>query len=422
MTERHAVGMVVDRRYQLKREVARGAAGVVYEAEHLYTKRRVAMKLLTLAHLQVEESRLRLLREAEALATCRHPNVVSVFDAGELADMGPYVVTELLEGRTLQGILAVRQRIGVFETLQIGRQACDALSTAHARGVVHRDIKPSNMFIARDETAREVVKIFDFGIAHVKEDKRKLTLHGAVLGTPEYMAPEQLLARENIDGRADVYALGITLFECLTGSVPFEGNFGEVLLKTATKPLTPVRAKTPTVPAELAGAVEKALGREPEDRYPSMTAFGEALAQVVVPDPGGSLLGLRPPRPAFRPQLAKVPAAPPALPVDQRRRAPRAPYVTPVTIERNSGEQLAGRSEDISVGGLLIVLSEHCAADELVTAAFALPGSGQLVSLRASTKWVRTARGLDAIGLQFTAVPSDIHSTIDQYVRSMGGS
>ncbi|HEY8945799.1 MAG TPA: serine/threonine-protein kinase, partial [Polyangiaceae bacterium] len=299
-----------------------------------------------------------------------------------------------------------------------------ALSVAHGRGVVHRDIKPSNMFVARDDTGKEVVKIFDFGIARVKQqEKPKLTMHGSVLGTPEYMAPEQLLAKETIDGRADVYALGITLFECLTGSVPFEGNFGEVLLKTATKPLTPIRSKTPTVPAEVAAAVEKALGREPEDRYPTMSAFGEALAQTNVPDPGGSLLGLRPPRPAFRPQLAKVAApAPPALPIDQRRRAPRAPYVTPVTIERDTGEKLAGRSEDISVGGLLVVTSERFAAEEVVTAEFALPNTGQLVRLRGSTKWVRTARGIEAMGLQFTAVASDVHSTIEQYVKSMGGS
>jgi serine/threonine-protein kinase len=420
MKEPHSVGTVVDRRYALKREIARGAAGVVYEAEHLYTKRRVAMKLLTLAHFHAQESRARLLREAEALALCRHPGVVQVLDAGEIDDLGPYVVTELLEGRTLQGILAVRQRVALYEALQVGRQLCDALGAAHARGIVHRDVKPSNVFVARDETGREVVKVFDFGIARMKTEDRKLTQHGAVIGTPEYMAPEQMLAQDNIDARADVYAVGVVLFECLTGSVPFEGNFGEVLLKRATRPLTPVRSRAPTVPAEIATAVEKALGAEPADRYPSISAFGEALSQIVVPDVGGSLLGLRPARPAFRPAAPKA-AAPPALPVDQRRRSPRAPYVTPVTIQRDSGAALSGRSEDISVGGLLVVMAERCEADAVVIASFALPTTGTLVELEATTKWVRTARGVEAMGLQFTAVPPDVHAIIDLYVRSMGG-
>ncbi|HET9931147.1 MAG TPA: serine/threonine-protein kinase, partial [Polyangiaceae bacterium] len=274
--EPHTVGTIVDRRYRLKREIARGAAGAVYEAVHLYTRRAVAVKLLNAAHINVEETRIRLLREAAAMATVRHPGVAQVLDAGELEQLGPYVVMELLEGRTLQGILAVRQRIGVHETVQIGRQIGEALAAAHAHGVVHRDIKPSNLFVARDETGREVCKIIDFGIARDQADQRKLTLHGAVLGTPEYMAPEQMLGQSEIDGRADIYSVGATLYECLSGAVPFEGNYAEVLLKSATQPLAPIRAKNPTVPAELVSVVEKALARDVADRYPSMVAFLEA--------------------------------------------------------------------------------------------------------------------------------------------------
>lgn len=420
--ERHSVGMLIDGRYLLKREIARGAVGVVYEAEHRYLKRRVALKLLTPALLHMDEARQRLLLEAEVLAVCRHPHVVRVLDAGELADVGPFVVTELLEGRTLQGILAARQRLGVVETLLVGRQVCDALSAAHARGVVHRDVKPSNVFVARDETEREVVKLFDFGIARVNDERRKLTQHGAVLGTPEYMAPEQMLAQENIDARADVYALGVMLYECLTGTVPFEGNFGEVLLKRATTALTPIRERVPGVPAELAVAVERALAAERDDRYPNIVAFGEALAQIPITDVAASLLGLSLPPSRLRPLPVEIRTAPPSLPVDQRRRAPRAPYVTPVAIQRASGKVLAGRSEDISTGGLLVVLSEACEADELVQASFALPGTGELVELQARTKWVRTSRGVEAVGLQFTVLAPEVHATIEQYVRSMGAA
>ncbi|HYO97600.1 MAG TPA: serine/threonine-protein kinase [Polyangiaceae bacterium] len=423
MNERHSVGTVVDRRYRLKREIARGAAGVVYEAQHLYTKRAVALKLLTIAHLMVEESRLRLLREAEALALVRHPGVVQVLDAGEIDDLGPYVVMELLEGRTLQGILAVRPRIGLQETVQLGKQMCEVLAEAHARGVIHRDIKPSNVFVARDATGREVVKLFDFGIARVKSDDRKLTLHGAVLGTPEYMAPEQLLAKDTLDARVDVYALGVMLFECLTGSVPHEGNFGEVLLKTATQPVTPVRSKNPLISPEAAAVVEKALARDPGDRHAGMAAFLDALTQLNLPDAPGSLLGLRPPRPGLRaPQAPKLPANPPALPPDQRRRFPRAPYVTPVRILRSEHEPIDGRSEDISVGGLLAVLSAPCHADEVVRVRFALPTSGRLVEIAATTKWVRMARGTEAVGLQFITVPPEVLSSVEQYVQEMGGA
>lgn len=427
ISEPHTVGTIVDRRYRLKREIARGAAGVVYEAEHLYTKRSVALKLLTAAYFNVEETRVRLLREAAAIASVRHPGVAQVLDAGELSDLGPYVVMELLEGRTLQGILAVRLRVGAFETVQLGRQICETLAAAHRHGVLHRDIKPSNLFVARDETGREVMKIIDFGIARIASDDRKLTQQGGVLGTPEYMAPEQMLGKSDIDARVDVYAVGVTLYECLTGSVPFEGNFGEVLLKAATQPLVPIRSKNPMISAELAVAVERALAREPGDRHPTMAAFGEALSQINLPDPGGSLLGLRPPRPIARPsqQLPKVPPvmpALPALPVDQRRRFARAPYVTPVRILRTNERTIEGRSEDVSAGGLLVVIATPCAADEIVKVRFALPSTGKIVELTARTKWVRNTRGTDAVGLQFTVVPPDVLEIIESYVTEMGGS
>lgn len=425
--EPHSVGTVVDRRYRLKREIARGAAGVVYEAEHLYTKRSVALKLLTHAYFNVEETRLRLLREAAAIASVRHPGVAQILDAGELEDLGPYVVMELLEGRTLQGILAVRLRVGAFETVQLGRQMCETLAAAHRHGVLHRDIKPSNLFVARDDTGREVMKIIDFGIARIAADDRKLTQQGGVLGTPEYMAPEQMLGQADIDGRVDVYSVGVTLYECLTGSVPFEGNYGEVLLKAATQPLPAIRSKNPMISAELAGAVERALARDPNERHPTMAAFGEALAQINLPDPGGSLLGLRPPRPLARPsqQLPKLPPAMPAmpaLPVDQRRRFARAPYVTPVRILRPNDRAIDGRSEDVSAGGLLVVIGTPCAADEIVKVRFALPATGKIVEITARTKWVRNTRGTDAVGLEFTVVPPEVLETIEAYVTEMGGT
>jgi len=233
------VGSVVDRRYRLKREIARGGAGAVFEAEHLYTSRPVAIKLLIAEQAEASESRQRLLLEARALSVARHPGIVLGLDAGETEDGTPYLVMELLEGRTLEGILAVRRRVAVADAVYIGMQLCDALAAAHERGILHRDIKPSNIFISRSESGREVTKIFDFGIARLPQQNLKITQQGAVLGTPEYMAPEQLLAQEDVDARCDIYALGVSLYEALAGTVPFEGNFGEVCSKSRRNPRLP---------------------------------------------------------------------------------------------------------------------------------------------------------------------------------------
>jgi serine/threonine protein kinase len=433
------IGSTVDRRYLLKREIARGGAGAVFEAEHLYTKRSVALKLLVPEQRSAPEPRARLLREALALSAARHPGVVSALDAGETEDGTPYLVLELLEGRSLEGILAVRRRIGAAEVAWLGSALCDALGSAHRRGIVHRDIKPSNVFVARDEQGREVVKLFDFGVARVPSENNKLTQDGALLGTPEYMAPEQLLARE-VDGRTDIYALGVTLYECLVGVVPFEGNFGEVLLKVSTEPLTPIRQKVSDVRPEFAVAIERALAREPDGRHADAQSFAEALRKAAPSSAPGSLLGIRPgpppvparaiavPAPVAEPgSRASLPGAargapiPPPLPQPAtRRRFPRAPYVTPVRIY-HGGSLLEGRSEDVSVGGLLVLAPQAFEQAELVTVRFALPMTGKVIEIGATARWVKAARATGAVGLQFSSLPAEAHEVIDRYVTMMGG-
>lgn len=451
------VGAVIDRRYRLKREIARGGAGVVFEAEHLYTTRPVAIKLLIAEQAETSESRERLLLEAKALTVARHPGIVLGLDAGETELGTPYLVMELLEGRTLEGILAVRRRIGVADAVYIGLQLCDALAAAHERGILHRDIKPSNVFISRTEAGREVAKVFDFGIAHVPQQNNKITQRGALLGTPEYMAPEQLLAKDDIDARCDIYALGVSLYEALSGTVPFEGNFGEVLLKSATQPVPPLSARFPQVPIELEQVLERALAREPADRFASMRELAEALSRVPTGDSlPTSLLGIRavvphalpakspnhqqrgavapapalvPPRPspAAGPLGPPVPVvgaavAPPPLP-DQssRRRFARAPYVTPARIFCENGAILEGRSEDISVGGLLVLAPQAFSQEERVTVRFALPITGKLLEVPAIARWVKKARGTGAVGLEFSALAPDQLAVIENYVTAMGG-
>ena len=430
------VGSVVDRRYRLKREIARGGAGAVFEAEHLYTTRPVAIKLLIASQADTSESRLRLLLEARALTVARHPGIVLGLDAGETEDGTPYLVMELLEGRTLEGILAVRRRISVADAVYIGLQLCDALAAAHERDILHRDIKPSNVFISRTEAGREVAKIFDFGIARLPHQDQKITQQGAVLGTPEYMAPEQLLAQDGVDARCDIYALGVSLYEALAGVVPFEGSFGEVLLKVATQSMPSLIARCPDVPIELEQAIATALARDPADRFATARNFAEALSRVPTGDaPLTSLLGLRaampppiptrdaPERSPVSSARGKSPQFPPPLPdlPSTRRRFARAPYVTPARILRANGLTLEGRSEDISVGGLLVLAPQAFEHAEQVRVHFALPITGKLLEVPATARWVKSAaRGSGAVGLEFVALAPDQLAVIENYVRAMG--
>lgn len=428
-----AVGDVIDRRYELRREIDRGGIGAVFEAYHLLTTRSVAIKMLTADHSSNSESHSRLLREAKALTMARHPNVVAVLDAGTTENDAPYLVMELIEGRTLSGILASRQRLGVSDTLQVGIQLCHALACVHERGIVHRDVKPSNLFLARNEIGEEVLKVFDFGVAALSHEAEvvaataKLTQQGALLGTPEYMAPEQLLGRPP-DPRSDIYSIGVTLYECLTGTVPFEGNFGEILLRASTERPRPVTAHCRDLPAALSAVIDRALSKDPGHRFPDARSLARALTEASDrPFGHSSLLGIRrvvppPLPPEARPPRAPGGLTPPPLPaVVPRRRYARAPYVTPVSIARRDGLTIDGHSEDISEGGMLVLTEQPCNSDHTVTIRFALPGTGKLISVQASARWVRTARGTGAAGLEFQSLPEAARCAIRDYVAMMGG-
>ncbi|HKQ69859.1 MAG TPA: serine/threonine-protein kinase, partial [Polyangiaceae bacterium] len=387
---RQDVGRVVDKRYRLRREIARGGAGAVFEAEHLFTTRSVAVKLLIGSSAYTPDARLRLLQEAQALTVARHPGIVQALDAGETEDGSPYLVMELLEGRPLDGILTVR-RLNVSEAVAVGTQLCGALAAAHERGIVHRDLKPSNVFLAKNDAGREITKLFDFGVARIRGIDRKLTQEGALLGTPEYMAPEQLLAAGQ-DHRCDLYALGVTLFEALSGAVPFEGNFGQVLLKVSTEPVPSLRARCPDVPAQLASVIEKALARDPNERHADARSFAIAMNRAFPAPPSTSLLGLSQTSPVGTAQPAPMAGLPPP-----RRRFARAPYVTPVRMFRGDGTTLDGRSEDISIGGLLVLARPAFEKEERVKVRFALPISGRMIEVMGTARWTKAARASGAV-------------------------
>lgn len=464
-----SVGDIVDARYVLRREIARGAMGIVFEATHVYTDRTVALKLLHAEHADSEPLRQRLLREGRALGNVRHVGIVEVRDAGIGREDEPFVAMEMLEGRSLDGILAARRTLPVEDVVRLGLEICSALAVIHAKRFVHRDIKPSNLFIALDASGHEVTKLIDFGIASLQASMdaptvRKLTLHGELLGTPEYMAPEQLLGLP-VDHRVDLYALGVTLYECLTGDVPFSGTYPQILIKVQTLDPAPLRSLRSDTPPELAEVIERAISRDPEDRFPSARAFAAAIEDAAqldrsrslpplgkattwsdVPTHRGpletALLGLAqasakteaanpadgardvPPArarhlPAPTPLLAT--RAEMAVPL-HRRRYPRAPYVTPVSILRATGESLAGRSEDVSETGLLVITPGLCDDGESVRVRFALPGQGGVVTVHAKVRWTRSARdGRGTFGLEFELLPEAVRQLIADYVRTMGG-
>ncbi len=406
------IGCTVDGRYLIEREIAAGGMSQVYQARHVVLNRTVALKL-ALASDPHPSLRERILREATALAEIVHPNVVAVHDAGVCETYGPYLALEYLRGRTLDGLLAARTRLSASATIRIGRAMASALAASHARGVLHRDVKPGNVFLAVDGGVAGV-KLFDFGLASlaqadVKSDLRRLTRAGAWLGTAQYMPPEQMSGTETLDGRADVYALGVTLYECLTGTVPFDGSYIEIAAALGGKPTPPVRSRNPDVPEALARVVEHAIARDKADRFPDMAAFEAALAaaaeQIGSSDSTSEAVTI--------PLTAAVPVG-----VNQRK-YDRAPYVTPVRVQLDGGETLDGRSEDMSVGGVLVVLQHGVAAGTLVSVKFALPTDGTVVTVRAVVRWAREAFGRAAIGLEFQSPPDAVRAAVSQFIELM---
>jgi serine/threonine-protein kinase len=411
--------------------------GLVFEAEHKFTRRVVALKLLAPELRTKKVPRGRLLREAHALTTVRHPGFVEVLDAGVCQEHGPYVVLEMLEGRTLDGILAARRRLSVEDAVQVGRQVCDAIGHAHGRGVVHRDVKPSNLFVARTQIGEETVKLIDLGVASIGEydaapDGPKLTHAREVLGTPEYMAPEQLWG-QGIDQRTDVYAIGMSLFECLTGEVPYAGAYPDVLVQVSNATAPPsVRERRPDVTPELAQVIEQALEKDANDRFQTAAELGRALVSASGFAPRASTLlsasadggpfddeeedPLRLVRKKVRGSSGGDRPSPP--PTSHARRVSRAPFVTPVELTPRKGKASEARSEEISVDGMLVVAPVSLPLETPVKLRFASPRTGEMMVLEGTVRWTREGRGRWALGVEFSGVPPLLRSVISEYIAT----
>ena len=264
-------------RYRLDHLIGSGGMAQVWEATDAVLGRKVAVKVLH-PHLGVDEAFVRRFRqEAIAAARLNNPGIVGVYDT--CTDGGhEAIVMELLDATTLRQLIDERGALDPDTTLRIGLRLLDALEAAHRAGLVHRDVKPSNILLCNDGR----VKIADFGIAKA-DDQTELTREGSLIGTASYLAPEQLTGGP-VDARADLYSLGLVLYECLTGRVPFDGDTGAAvaLARLHTTPTDPRRLRA-DVPPRLAGAVMGALARDPDDRFASAAAFRAALLDTGLP-------------------------------------------------------------------------------------------------------------------------------------------
>src|SRR5919197_6318649 len=303
------VGEVVTGRYVLEELVGAGGMSSVFKARDTLLERRVALKILHPHFTKDEQYVERFRREARAVASLSHPNIVTILDRGE--DEGSqFIVFELVEGRTLKEVLDEEGRLPLARALEIAIQVARGLGFAHEHGLVHRDVKPQNVILNGDGRA----KVTDFGIARSR-DIQGVTQTGMVLGTSNYVAPEQAQGGK-VDRATDVYSLGVVLFELLTGEVPFPGeSFVAVAMRHVNEPAPSVLERRPDVPARVAHAVDRALEKDPAARCPTMDAFAAELEACLAPprdEPGADVTLVRP-APAPTPRVTRPRFLPGAL-------------------------------------------------------------------------------------------------------------
>lgn len=262
-------------RYQLEQELGRGAAGIVYRGRDPQTGRVVAIKTVALSRGlepgELQEVSERFIREAETARRLNHPHLVRILDAGEAHDLA-YIAMEFLQGTDLTPYTRPDNLLPLPQVMRIIARVAAALHYAHANRVVHRDIKPSNIMY---EPASGIVKVTDFGIALITDSSRTRT--GRMLGTPSYMSPEQL-AGKAIEGRSDLFSLGVTFYQLVSGHLPFQGDsLPQLVIRMANEPHLGIRAYNPQLPPCLVNIIDKALAKTPAGRYQTGNDMAQAL-------------------------------------------------------------------------------------------------------------------------------------------------
>jgi serine/threonine-protein kinase len=275
-------GEVLAGKYRVDGVLGAGAMGKVLAARHLQLDVEVALKVMLPAAMATPEAMARFLREARAAAKLKSEHVARVHDIGALDDGTPYIVMERLEGRDLGAVLAERGPLPIEEAAEYVLQACDALAEAHALGIVHRDLKPANLFVTSRPDGTPVVKVLDFGISKesaLSEPASLATSTSALLGSPHYMSPEQLKSARDVDARADVWSLGVILYQLACGQAPFRADsLGQLMARVLTEEPPPLAGLRSDVPAEYAALVASCLDKDVERRCPSVATVACVLA------------------------------------------------------------------------------------------------------------------------------------------------
>lgn len=269
-------GLVLNDRYRLRERIAKGASGPVFAATDESTGAPVAVKLLN--PVASDELRRRFLRESTVCATIVDPHVVRILGVGTLHPDVPYIVMELLVGRDLRQHLRERGAFPLDLAVEVGVQVCEGLAAVHAQGIVHRDLKPSNLFAVARDDGGVLIKILDFGVSKANDLDDNITETGAFLGTPRFMAPEQVLGARHVDARADVWSLGAILYELLTGRPPYNEKTVPRLLRAIEVGPPPAPSMLrPTLPVEIDPVVLACLEREPAARTANVSEVAAGL-------------------------------------------------------------------------------------------------------------------------------------------------
>ena len=277
-------GTLVEQRYRVEALLGEGGMGVVCRALDVTNSKVVALKFMRADAMARPDALSRFVREAQVLLKMESPHVARVLDVGNLPSHEPFIVMEYLRGEDLKSRLDRTGPLTVRQVLNLARQLCAALVAAHEQGVLHRDLKPANLFVACDDDGQEQLKVLDFGISKLLEGQaglHALTTEATVLGSPQYMSPEQMMSGSRADARSDLWSFGVVLFELLTGKGPFEGEaLPEICAHVLTSPATPLHELRPDVPLTLSELVARCLRKDPVERYQSARELATALASV----------------------------------------------------------------------------------------------------------------------------------------------
>lgn len=278
---------LIAHKYEVIRRIGQGGMGSVWEGRHVALGTAVAIKFIDAEHAQSNDARSRFENEAKAAATLRSKHAIQVFDYGVSQEGVPYIVMEYLEGMSLAARLRTAKKLSLLDTTRILVPVCRAIQQAHDKSIIHRDLKPENIFLVRhQDDDEEMVKVLDFGIAKVRSPHRTTdsssTEVGTIVGTPHFMPPEQARGLKTIDHRADLWAIGVLAFRCLTGRLPFEGeNLADLLVKVCMAAVPVPSELEPHLPKEFDAWFQRALQREPEARFQSARAMADDLARIA---------------------------------------------------------------------------------------------------------------------------------------------